>query len=79
MAKYDPDWLRKAKYKDTLKALKGLSHILNDGHPICGKGFFSGITTVQFPDTNHLPSCRTCREIFLTSINIKFNENGYPL
>lgn len=77
--KYDPNWLQKAKAKKINADLKALSHIIgSDGHAICGKGFFNGISVIQFPSLVDLPGCRSCREKYLTSISVPFNENGRP-
>ncbi|HMG89622.1 MAG TPA: hypothetical protein VK589_06170, partial [Chryseolinea sp.] len=50
---------------------------------LCGKGWGAkghpSITTVSFPSVSNLPTCRTCREKFLTSIGVEFDEKGYPL
>lgn len=86
--KYDPNWLQKAKAKQVAKDLASLSHIENGkphfGHStmLCGKGWGAkghpSITIVQFPSIDSLPTCRSCREKFLTSINVQFDSNGYP-
>jgi hypothetical protein len=62
-----------------------LSHIARTddrGTMLCGRGFgakgYPSITTVSFPSVKSLPGCRTCREAFLTSIGVEFNEHGYP-
>jgi hypothetical protein len=87
--KYDPNWLMKERAKHWARQEKALSHVfdpktMHEQHPsaLCGKGWGAkghpSITTVSFPSVNALPSCRQCREKFLTSIGVEFDENGYP-
>lgn len=83
--KYDPNWLVKEKAKQFAKQQRELSHIedkFNYSTMLCGKGWGAkghpSITTVPFPSVDCLPTCRACREKFLTSIGIEFNEIGYP-
>lgn len=90
MAKYDPFWLQKLKAKEYARQQRALSHILverKEGVPhtpaICGQGWgakgYPSITTVQFPSVDNLPTCRQCREKFLTSIGVEFEPTtGYP-
>jgi hypothetical protein len=88
---YDPNWLMKERAKNWARQEREMSHILDENqvkagahHPsaICGKGWGAkghpSITTVMFPSVNNLPGCRQCREKFLTSIGVPFNETGYP-
>jgi len=82
MAKYDPNWLNKAKAKNVSDALKSLSHVMAEGRTaLCGKGFGANghpsIITIMFPSVTNLPTCRTCREKFLSSIGVEFDELGY--
>jgi len=88
MAAYDPQWLMKLKAKNVAKQLKALSHIEDKSKPgqystmLCGKGWGAkgspSITTVMFPSIDNLPTCRTCREKYLTSIGAEVDDNGYP-
>lgn len=49
---------------------------------LCGRGYGAkghpSITTISFPSVTSLPTCRTCREIFLASIGVEVDDNGYP-
>lgn len=67
-----------------------MSHIEDKSKPsfghstmLCGRGWGAkghpSITIVQYPSVSALPGCRTCREMFLASIGVEFNEIGYPL
>jgi hypothetical protein len=88
---YDPNWLMKERAKRWKQQEKNLSHIEDKTRPhfthstmLCGKGWGAkgspSITTVMFPSITSLPTCRTCREIFLNSIGVEINnETGYPL
>jgi len=84
MAKYDPNWLTKAKHKASIESESRLSHVLNDvgSTGLCGRGFgakgYPSITVIQFPSIDSLPTCRVCREKFLSSIGVEFDETGYP-
>lgn len=86
---YDPNWLQKERAK---KANRPLSHIedksivktqFEHSTMLCGQGWGAkghvSITVVQFPSIDSLPTCRQCREKFLTSIGVPFNEIGYPI
>ena len=87
---YDPNWLMKEKAKRWKQQERQLSHVfdpntMSNQHPsaLCGKGWGAkgspSITTVSFPSIDSLPTCRTCREKYLTSIGVAFNqETGYP-
>lgn len=84
--KYDPNWLNKLKAKKINEDLNSLSHLPKNSERrtmLCGKGWGAkghpSIITIMFPSVTNLPGCRTCREIFLTSINVQFDDRGYPL
>jgi len=88
--KYDPNWLQKERIKVINRQLSQLSHVEDPNAPkfqystmLCGKGWGAkghpSITTVSFPSVSNLPTCRTCREKFLASIGVEFDEKGYPL
>lgn len=87
---YDPNWLQKLRAKEFAKQERLLSHIEDKSKPafnystmLCGRGWGAkghpSITTVPYPSIDNLPTCRTCREKFLQSIGIEFNEIGYPI
>lgn len=90
MAKYDPNWLMKLQAKESARKEKALSHVSEPGQEsgtrtrvLCGKGWgakgYPSITLVCFPSINDLPSCRTCREKFLDSIGVAYDNVGYPV
>lgn len=87
--KYDPNWLMKERAKNWKRQEKALSHIedttkesFNHSTMLCGKGWGAkghpSITLVSFPSLQNLPTCRQCREAFLTSLGVELNEIGYP-
>lgn len=92
MAKYDPNWLQKAKAKQINKQIKELSHLedknaLREGtqrsRMLCGQGWGAkgapSIRTVMFPSVDCLPTCRQCREKYLDSVNVTYCACcGYP-
>jgi len=83
---YDPNWLMKAKTKHFAAQQKSLSHIEKEGRTmICGQGWGAkghpSITICQFPTLTSLPTCRNCREKWLSENhpNVVINkETGYP-
>lgn len=87
--KYDPFWLQKLKAKKFAQAERELSHIVDPTKPgkystmLCGKGWGAkghpSICVCPYPSLTNLPTCRQCREKFLTSIGVEFDEaTGYP-
>jgi len=61
---------------------KTLSHIMNrDGRStLCGRGLWMATAPViKFPSVTSLPGCRGCREKFLESIGVKYDNYGYPV
>lgn len=68
---YDPDWLRKEKHK----AAKPQTHVEKKdskakyGETFCGLPVANGKTqVVRWPSEENLPTCPTCRELFLETL-----------
>lgn len=72
MGKYDPNWLAKLKHKQISKDLKRLTHVRKDARSnsaLCGTSIVNGhASTIPFPSKDSLPTCATCRELFLKSL-----------
>jgi hypothetical protein len=86
---YDPNWIMKEKAKRWKQQERQLSHIEDVNAPrfhystmLCGKGCGAkgspSIMVVAYPSVTCLPTCRICREKYLTSIGVVFDESGYP-